>query len=313
MPGGMDMVRMIWEQITGDHPPDPPPEEIPREEPRLASAPSDAIRVTWIGHATFLVQVGGANLLTDPHLTLRASPLDWTGPERLVAPALTVEDLPEIHGVVLSHDHYDHLDRATVQALDRRFGERLRWFTPLGYQPWFSGLGVEGVTELDWDDTTGAPLGPSGTRVSLTALPAQHWTRRGLRSNTRLWASWALAFQTPAGGHRTVYFGGDSGYFPGYATRIRPYGPFELLLLPIGAYEPRWFMEYAHMNPEDALQAYLDLGGEGHFVGMHWGTFRLTFEPPLEPPIRMRRIWAETGMPAERLHLPGIGGTVLVE
>ena len=337
MPSGLDMLRLIWEQLTGDHPPDPDPGEVPREEPRLATvgaAVTSEIRATWIGHATWLLQVGGINVLTDPHLTRRASPSHRFGPERLTSPGLAVGELPRIHAVVLSHDHYDHLDRRSVDALHDRFGDDLSWFTPLGYRDWFAGRSVRRVTELDWDGTARMTAGgghggagdgssgakadatspaPPGTELSLTALPAQHWCRRGLRTNSRLWASWLLSFRLADGSVRTVYFGGDSGYFEGYARRIRPYGPFELVLLPIGAYEPRWFMEYAHMNPEDAVKAYRDLGGEGRVAGMHWGTFRLTFEHPLEPPERMRRAWAAAGLPAERLHLPGIGGTVVVE
>lgn len=344
MPSGLDMARLIWQQVTGTHPPDPDPGAVPTEEPRLAPAgsgsagtrgagPGREIRATWIGHATWLLQVGGLNVLTDPHLTRTASPFTRFGPERLVPPALTVDELPPIHAVVLSHDHYDHLDRPTVDALHRRFGEALSWFTPLGYREWFARRGVERVTDLDWDGTgrlapdpagawpgddgeAGAPPdsgAAAGTELSVTALPAQHWCRRGLRQNTRLWASWLLSFRLPGGTLRTVYFGGDSGYFDGYARRIRPYGPFELILLPIGAYEPRWFMEYAHMNPEDVVKAYRDLGGEGRLAGMHWGTFRLTFEDPLEPPDRMREAWSRAGLPGEGLHLPGIGGTVVVE
>jgi L-ascorbate metabolism protein UlaG (beta-lactamase superfamily) len=124
--------------------------------------------------------------------------------------------------------------------------------------------------------------------------------------NDRLWASWAIR----GGDGESVYFGGDSGWFPGYREIRERCGPFRAVLLPIGAYEPRWFMQTAHMNPEEAVRAYQDLGASGAFVGMHWGTFRLTDEDPLEPPDRTRRAWDEAGLPRDRLHLPGIGGTI---
>jgi L-ascorbate metabolism protein UlaG (beta-lactamase superfamily) len=144
--------------------------------------------------------------------------------------------------------------------------------------------------------------------MRVAAAPARHWTRRAWAVNRRLWASWALA----APGAPTVYFGGDSGRFPGYAEIGRRLGPFDMVLLPIGAYDPRWFMHGAHMSPEEAVEAYAELGGSGAFVGMHWGTFRLTDEDPLEPPGRVRAAWRERGLLARDLHLPGIGGTVVV-
>jgi N-acyl-phosphatidylethanolamine-hydrolysing phospholipase D len=289
-------------------PPDPPPGHIPTETPdpaRPLALPGE-IRVTWIGHATFLIQLGRLNLLTDPVFSDRVSPVSWAGPRRLVPPALSVDELPSIHAVLLSHSHYDHLDRPSVIRLHRRFGDELEWITPLGYQDWFRELGVEAVRELDWWergelDGTGGPAG-------ITACPAQHWCRRGFRTNQRLWAAYGV--EGPAG--QRVFFGGDSGYFPGYREIGERMGPFDLLLLPIGAYEPRWFMKTSHMNPEDAVQAYRDLGGRGVFVGTHWGTFRLTDEHPLEPPRRTRRAWRSAGLPPGDLRLPGIGGTVAV-
>lgn len=290
----------------------PPASEIPTEDPAPArpAAPPDAVRLTWLGHASFLVQIGGLNILTDPILSRRASPVSWLGPSRLTPVPLGVGQLPPIHGVVLSHDHYDHLDLPTVKALRDRFGEALRWFTPLGYRSWFASVGIRRVTELDWWEAAevadGGGNGGDARRVQLRALPAQHWTRRRWKVNERLWASWSLRTGSEPG----VYFGGDSGHFPGYREIREREGPFRAVLLPIGAYEPRWFMKDAHMNPEDAVRAYLELGGDGAFVGMHWGTFRLTDEPPLEPPERARRAWDDAGLDPEHLHLPGVGGTI---
>jgi N-acyl-phosphatidylethanolamine-hydrolysing phospholipase D len=315
---------MLWERHTGSHPPDPRPDQVPRGVPDLAPEDDTTLRLTFVGHATWLIQAGGMNVLTDPHLTKRASPFARLGPARFTPPGISLDGLPRVDAVVLSHDHYDHLDRPSVVGLHRRFGDGLTWITPLGYADWFARLGVRNVVEMDWDERREVILPDAASeagRLSVTALPTQHWTRRGRAINNRLWASYVLDFQLPveggageaAHGRRRVYFGGDSGYFPGYRDWIRRHAPFDALLMPVGAYEPRWFMKFAHMNPEDAVQAYRDLGAEGHFLAMHWGTFRLTFEDPLEPPERVRAAWRAAGLPDEYLHTPGIGGTVVLE
>ncbi|HEX8433241.1 MAG TPA: MBL fold metallo-hydrolase, partial [Longimicrobium sp.] len=176
--------------------------------------------------------------------------------------------------------------------------------TPLGYRGWFARRGVRALTELDWWDE--AELG-GGVRVTCT--PAQHWTRRAITEfNDRLWASYAL--RMPDG--RGIYFGGDSGYFAGYGEIARRTGPFDAVLMPVGAYDPRWFMKPAHMNPEEAVRAYADLGGSGAFIPMHWGTFRLTDEDPLEPPVRTRAAWASAALPTGDLHVLRHGETLIV-
>jgi N-acyl-phosphatidylethanolamine-hydrolysing phospholipase D len=303
------VVRWWWERLTTALPPDPAPGELRAVAPRVArpAAAVEELRATWIGHSSFLLQAGGVNLLTDPHLTGRASPLSWAGPVRFLPPGLPLEALPPIDAVLLSHDHYDHLDEGTVRGLAERFGGRVRWFTPLGYRGWFAKRGVAAVTELDWWEGADLP-GPAGA-LRIRALPAQHWTSRRLWDRfRRLWCSWSV--ETPGG--RRIYFGGDSGWFPGYREIGERAGPFDLVLLPIGAYEPRWFMRPSHMNPEEAVRAYGELGGEGTFAGMHWGTFRLTDEAPLEPPDRVRAAWARAGLPPERLWLPAVGETRVV-
>ena len=308
----------MWQQISQRHPPSPKAHEVPREEPRLAApdAPAGELRATFIGHATFLLQWGGINVLTDPHFSKRASPLSWAGPKRFSPPGLSIQDLPTVHAVVVSHDHYDHLDETSIRALHRRFGDDLVWITPLAYRGWFARQGITNLRELDWEAVTELDQScglPQGATCSIQAHPAQHWTRRGREINQRLWASYSLRFRSPAGHAHDLYFGGDSGYWTGYRDLGEAAGPWDTLLLPIGAYEPRWFMRHSHMNPEDAVQAYRDLGGTGHCVGMHWGTFRLTFEAPLEPPGRFRTAWESAGLPEERCHTPGIGGTVVVQ
>lgn len=344
--------RVVWEWLTTSQPPDPEPEDLPVEEPEIASpgAVEGELRVTWVGHATHLIQLPGVNVVTDPMWSRRASPIPSTGTARFVPAIPDIDSLPPIHAVLLSHDHFDHLDRPSVVRLHQRFGDALPWFVPLGYRDWFARLGIEEVVELDWWED--APIPGSGYRV--VALPARHWTRRTpWGTNTRLWCSWAVL---PAGGARggsegdpsvsldgqrrlraggpeaskgsgadagrtkargadgggdfRVYFGGDSAYASVFGEIGRRLGPFDASILPIGAYEPRWFMKASHMTPEEAVQAYEDLGGEGAFLPSHWGTFRLTFEDPLEPPERLRAEWASRGLDRDRLHVTRHGETV---
>lgn len=300
------VLRWQWERLRKGTPPNPAPGALPRVASAVARprAQDDEIRITWVGHSTFLVQAGGLNLLTDPVWGRRASPFRWIGPARFVDPGVDFDDLPPIDAVLLSHDHYDHLDEPTVARLRDRPGPSVRWFTPLGYRGWFGRRGIS-PTELDWWGEA-AVEAPNGS-LRIVALPARHWTRRGLRElNDRLWSAWALI--TPRG--QRIFFGGDSAYFGGYAEIGARLGPFDTAMLPIGAYELRWFMRTAHMNPEEAVRAYLDLGGAGAFVAMHCGTFRLTDEDPLEPPVRTRAAWEAAHLPAAALHVPRHGETI---
>jgi N-acyl-phosphatidylethanolamine-hydrolysing phospholipase D len=304
-----DLLRWSWNRMARGTPKSPPAGHfsvVPNDvaHPR---APADEVRLTWVGHSSFLVQAGGLNVLTDPVWSRRASPMRWAGPARLVEPGIGFDALPPIDAVLLSHDHYDHLDEPTVRRLNERFGRALRWLTPLGYRRWLARRGVESVTEMDWWDE--AALEAEGAAARVVCLPAQHWTRRSPRStNTRLWAAFALL---TAGGRR-IFNAADSGYFAGFAEIGRRYGPFDASLLPIGAYEPRWFMKPAHMNPEEAVQTYRDLGGRGVLAAMHWGTFRLTDEDPLEPPVRTRDAWRDAGLPPGGLWIARHGETLVV-
>lgn len=262
--------------------------------------------MTWIGHSSFLIQVGRFNVLADPHFSRRASPAQFAGPVRFVPAGLTVDQLPPIDAVVISHDHYDHLDAPSIRHLARRFGTRIRWFAPLGHARWLRGRGASDIAELDWWES--GELGDDDA-LRVTALPARHWSSRLPWSRgKRLWASWTIASHSAG----TVYFGGDSGYFPDYPEIGRRMGPFAVTLLPIGAYDPRWFMHAVHMNPEEAVTAWRDLGGTGAFGAMHWGTWRLTDEDPLEPPVRTRAAWLEAGLPPELLWIPRHGDTLVV-
>ena len=297
---------LLIDRVMRPPPPDPASTALPVSTPAFPTprAARDALLATWVGHATFLLQIGGYNVLTDPMWGERASPAAFLGPTRRVPPGIPLAALPPIDVVVQSHNHYDHLDDGTVRALVRRH-QSAKWFVPLGVGRWLQARGVEAVAELDWWDQ--GAHGP----LTLTCAPAQHFSARGLADRNRtLWCSWTIA-----AARRRVYFGGDSGYHPEFSLIGERCGPFDAVLLPIGAYEPRWFMKPVHMNPEEAVAAFRELthprgaGDLATFVAMHWGTFKLTDEPLDEPPRRVRAAWHSAGLPPERLWVPAHGET----
>jgi L-ascorbate metabolism protein UlaG (beta-lactamase superfamily) len=226
--------------------------------------------VTFIGHATFLIQTAAGNILTDPMYSERAGPLNIAGPRRVREPAVPFDDLPPIAVVLLSHNHYDHCDVRTLGKLARRFDPLV--VTPLGNGALIRSAGIRRVEELDWwQDAKAAGL-------PVTSTPAQHFSARGpLDRNRALWSGFMLLV-----GARRIYFAGDTAYAPVFRDVRQRFGPVDLALLPIGAYEPRWFMQPVHMNPAEAVQAHLDLEAT-ESVGMHFGTFQLTTEGIDEP------------------------------
>jgi N-acyl-phosphatidylethanolamine-hydrolysing phospholipase D len=229
--------------------------------------------ITWIGHATMLVQLDGVNILTDPIWSERSGPYG-IGPHRLVPPGLRFEDLPPIHAVIISHDHYDHLDRATVRRLAREHNPR--FFVPLGIGSWLREQGAQDVVELDWWDAR------IYRGVTFVATPAQHCSGRSLTDqNLRLWSSWAVL-----GAHARFFFGGDTGYTPGMAEIGRRLGPFDVAVLPIGGYSAFTARHPNHLSPEESVQLFEDLHAR-LLVPMHWGTFALNREPYREPPDRL--------------------------
>jgi N-acyl-phosphatidylethanolamine-hydrolysing phospholipase D len=232
--------------------------------------------LTWIGHATFLVQLGGLNILTDPNWNDRVSPVRFAGPRRIVDPGLRFEDLPRIHAVVISHDHYDHLDEPTVRRLAAE--HKPRFFVPLGMKPLLTAFGATDVVELDW--WASATL----RDVTFTATPAQHSSGRWLNDqNERLWSSWVVGTA-----RQRLFFSGDTGYFAGFKTIGEKLGPFQVALMAIGGYAGWGSHHPNHINPEEAVQAFEDLRGES-LVPMHWGTFDLNREPFAEPPTRLMK------------------------
>jgi N-acyl-phosphatidylethanolamine-hydrolysing phospholipase D len=249
--------------------------------------------VVWVGHATVAVHDDDDVFLTDPHFGPRA-----LLPRRQVAPGIPLESVPPDAFAVVSHNHYDHLDAWTVENLPAS----IEWYVPLGLADWFRERGRARVVELDWWQS--ARRG----RWTITCLPSQHWSRRIEQStNSTLWCAWLLD-----SGTRRYFFAGDTGYFAGFAEFGRRFGPIDVALLPIGAYEPRWFMRYQHMSPEESYRAFLDLGAR-YMVGIHWGTFDLTDEPLDLPPRALQEaVAAASGDPArvkvlaigERWHVP---------
>jgi N-acyl-phosphatidylethanolamine-hydrolysing phospholipase D len=263
-----------------------------RENAR-ASVPT----VTWIGHATLLVQLGHQSFLTDPIWSENASPVSFAGPPRLAPPGLVFEDLPPIDFVLLSHNHYDHLDLDTLERISAAH-PNARFYVPIGNGALLRGRGIERVVELDWGETR------RQDGVEIACLPARHWSRRGLRDQRRaLWASWAVI-----GADRRFYFGGDTGYAPFFRRIGRAIGPFDLAALPIGAYLPTEMMRDVHLNPEEAVRAALDLEAR-RVVGIHFGTFDLTEEPLDEPPRRFRAASARAGLDEERSLVLAVGET----
>lgn len=231
-------------------------------------ATSRRLRVTLIGHASYLIQVAGLNILLDPVYSERCSPVSFAGPKRVNPPGIAFDDLPKIHIVIVTHNHYDHLDTDTLSRLVARDAPRI--VTPLGNDTIMRNHDAALQAEAyDWGDRV--ELGPG---VAATLVPTAHWSARYLADRRKaLWAS--FIFDTPDG---RIYHVGDSGFANGMNFRAhRALGPFRLALLPIGAYEPRWFMETNHMNPQDAVEAFQLLGVK-QAIGHHWGTFQLTAE-----------------------------------
>jgi N-acyl-phosphatidylethanolamine-hydrolysing phospholipase D len=253
--------------------------------------------ITWVGHATLLIQLDGVNVLTDPQWSERASPLSFAGPRRVTPPGLRFEDLPPIHVVLISHDHFDHLDEATVARLAAV--HRPRFYVPLGLKAWFAGLGITDVVELDWWASR------TERGLTLTCVPVQHWTARSFfEHNGRLWSGW-----TVAGRERRLFFGGDTGYYEPYFREIGArLGPFDLAAISIGAYEPAAIMRHTHTTPEESLQIFSDVRGH-RFVAMHWGTFDLADEPLTEPPVRLRAEARRLGLEPDRLWILEHGET----
>jgi L-ascorbate metabolism protein UlaG (beta-lactamase superfamily) len=246
-----------------------------RARPALPDVLADGqIALTFINHITFLLQFRGLNVLTDPVYSQRVSPFRSAGPKRVRAPGLAFESLPPIHLVLVTHNHYDHLDIETLLRLEQTHSPR--FVTTLGNRAFLEEFGLRSVDELDWWQSVEA----AGASVTLT--PAQHWSsRRPKNRNRTLWGGFVISAS-----NRQVYFAGDTGYWKHFREVRERFGRVDLALLPIGAYEPRWFMRDQHMNPDDAVRAHIDLDAKVS-VGTHFGCFQLTDEGIDDPPLEL--------------------------
>lgn len=250
----------------------------------------ESMSVTWIGHSTFLIQMGGLNMITDPVWALRMGVQ-----KRLTEPGLPITSLPPIDLVLISHGHYDHLDFPSIKNL----GGDPAFYVPAGLKGVFTKRGYKNIHEADWWDSFEA-----GT-LKLTFVPAQHWTRRGLNdTNTSHWGGWII--ENPED-EQSVYFAGDTGYFRGF-KEIAEKHKLDIVLMPIGAYEPEWFMSVSHINPEDAIKAFLELKGE-RFIPMHYGAYRLADDTGPEALERLEKEWDRLALPKEQLKVLKLGGT----
>lgn len=256
-----------------------------------------AATLTFIGHSTFLIQTQAGHLLTDPVYAERAGPFGIAGPRRVRQPAIRFEDLPPIAVVLLSHNHYDHCDISTLRRLAKRFDPIV--VTPLGNGPLVKSAGIRRVEELDWWQ-------PARTSpIPIVATPAQHFSARTpFDRNRALWSGFVIE-----AGARRIYFAGDTGYASFFRDVRRRFEPIDLALLPIGAYAPRWFMQPIHMDPAEAVQAHLDLGGPAS-VAMHFGTFQLTTEGIDDPVRELDAACRAEGVPASRFKVLGFGESV---
>ena len=244
----------------------------------LINSVAESPRATWIGHATMLVQYRGINFLTDPHLTSRPAPIDFGVQKRQVAPAISFKDMPKIDFIVISHNHYDHLDHRTVDM----FANSVTWYVPMGLKSWFLDRGIRSdkVIELEWWQSA-----QYNKEVRITFAPSVHWSKRTpWDTNQSHWGSWSVIIAD-----FNTWFGGDTAYDQAMFQEIGlKLGPYNMAFIPIGAYAPRYFMQRQHIDPEQAVMIHQDIKS-AFSIPIHWGTFQLTQEPYLEPVLLLKQ------------------------
>lgn len=257
---------------------------------------SDQCFLTWIGHSTFLIQVQGITIITDPifgHLPIF---------KRLLPPGMTPEQLPAIDYVLLSHNHRDHMDEAALTFFKKY--DHIKFLVPMGDKAWFEHRGFRNVSEHTWWDQTNATR---GFPLTFTFLPAHHWSQRGVFDyNKSLWGSWMITI-----GNKNIYFAGDTAYSSHFSAIAQEFSAISLALMPIGPCEPRRWMSYAHVSAEEAGQAFLDLRAH-HFVAMHWGTFSFGTDPHAAPAERIKSWWLTQGIQEKKLSILKVGERIEV-
>ena len=280
-----------WEKLTL--------EDISQSKPVSGNLHHNECHITFVNHCTFLIQTNGLNILTDPIWSDRASPYSWIGPKRMRPPGIAFEDLPHIDAVLLSHNHYDHLDIKTVKRLRATFNPQ--FVVPLGVEKYLHNQGIKNTAHLDWWDEFNLH-----NQLSLTAVPGQHFSGRGLFDRNRtLWCGYVL--HASAG---NIYFAADTGY-GNFIHEIRNrFGPIFTSLLPIGAYKPRWFMEPIHMSPEEAVQAHLDLESQ-QSIASHFGTFPMADDGMHEPVEELEKSRQKLGIANDRFFTLDEGQTYI--
>jgi L-ascorbate metabolism protein UlaG (beta-lactamase superfamily) len=263
------------------------PSPFPADSPP-ARFEGEGVRIVYVGHATFLMQARGKNVLIDPVWSERASPVSFVGPKRVNPPGIEFDRLPPIDVVLVTHNHYDHLDDATVRALAAQPGGPPRFYVPLGVDAWFAARNLPVQATMDWWDRR------EDAGLDIHFVPAQHWSARSLIDrNETLWGGFVVEAQ----GFRFIATG-DTGYSQDYRDIAARFGSFDLAAIPIGGYAPRWFMAPQHVDPDEAVAIHRDLNAR-HSLGVHWGTFVLTDEPLDEPPQRTRAAALAAGLAAD--------------
>ena len=257
---------------------------------------ASSIHITYIGHATTYIQNENQSILTDPQFAHRASPVSFAGPSRVRLPAIDIDQIPSLDLVLISHNHYDHLDLPTLKILDKKF--KPKFILPLGNAKFLKSVGIHNIVELDWWEEF----------ENVTLVPAQHWSARGFNDkNKALWGGFVINMS-----NKKIFFAGDTGYGPQFKMIHEKLGAMDISILPIGAYEPRWFMKDQHMNPDDAVLAHLDLESRTSFA-IHFETFQLTDEAFLEPREKLQVALSNYNLSSESFMAPEVGETLIID